>query len=152
MELKMSDAKLIFDTFESVEDMKPCKKRPIVVHAKSIPCAFRVNTLEGNYKQGKAGDYLIKGIDGELYICDKDIFEKTYDFVDIEIDIKSLDAAVNFIKNYNGGGNLYLTNAVSGWYVSERRFICQEVEWADLFGPFSKEELVYLELMGIKKW
>jgi len=42
---------------------------------------FRVNTLEGNYKQGKPGDYLMQGIDGELYICDKLIFEKTYDFV-----------------------------------------------------------------------
>jgi hypothetical protein len=40
-----------------------------------------VNTLEGNYKQGKAGDYLMRGIDGELYICDGPIFEKTYDFV-----------------------------------------------------------------------
>jgi len=37
--------------------------------------------LEGNYKQGKAGDYLMQGIDNELYICDKDIFERTYDWV-----------------------------------------------------------------------
>jgi hypothetical protein len=56
-------------------------KRPIVVHAKQIGEDFRVNTLEGNYKQGKAGDYLMRGIDGELYICDKEIFEKTYDFL-----------------------------------------------------------------------
>jgi len=56
-------------------------KRPIVVHAIPIQEDFRVNTLEGNYKQGKAGDYLMRGIDGELYICDKAIFEKTYDFV-----------------------------------------------------------------------
>jgi hypothetical protein len=56
-------------------------KRPIVINAKRIDEDFRVNTLEGNYKQGKAGDYLMKGIDGELYICDGPIFEKTYDFV-----------------------------------------------------------------------
>ena len=49
--------------------------------AKKIDEDFRVNTLEGNYKQGKAGDYLMRGIDGELYICDGPIFEKTYDFV-----------------------------------------------------------------------
>ena len=70
-----------YGTFENVEGMKECLKRPIIVHAKQIDEDFRVDTLEGNYKQGKAGDYLMKGIDGELYICDKDIFEKTYDFV-----------------------------------------------------------------------
>jgi hypothetical protein len=70
-----------FDTFEKVEGMYGCKKKPIVVHAKRIDEEFRVNTLQGNYKQGKPGDYLMKGIDGELYICDGPIFEKTYDWV-----------------------------------------------------------------------
>jgi len=70
-----------FETFEYVNDLKGCVKRPIVVHAKKMDEEFRVNTLEGNYKQGKPGDYLMKGIDGELYICDGPIFEKTYDFV-----------------------------------------------------------------------
>ena len=71
-----------FNTFEPVEAMGACVKRPIVVHAKLINEEFRVNTLEGNYKQGKAGDYLMRGIDGELYICDGPIFERTYDFVE----------------------------------------------------------------------
>ncbi len=71
----------LFDTFEEVEGMSKCMKKPIPVHAKQINEAFRVNTLEGNYKQGKAGDYLMKGIDGELYICDKEIFEKTYNWL-----------------------------------------------------------------------
>lgn len=70
-----------FDTFELVDGMQGCIKRPIVVHALRMDEEFRVNTLEGNYKQGKAGDYLMRGIDGELYICDGAIFEKTYDFV-----------------------------------------------------------------------
>jgi hypothetical protein len=70
-----------FDTFEVVEQMAPCMKRPIIVHAKLMLEEFRVNTLEGNYKQGKPGDYLMKGVDGELYICDGPIFERTYDFV-----------------------------------------------------------------------
>jgi hypothetical protein len=69
-----------YTTFETVSDMSPCIKRPIIVHAKQINEPFRVDTLEGNYKQGKAGDYLMRGIDGELYICDGPIFEKTYDF------------------------------------------------------------------------
>jgi hypothetical protein len=71
----------VFDTFEPVDDMGACIKRPIVVHAKQINEEFRVNTLEGNYKQGKPGDYLMRGIDGELYICDREIFERSYDFV-----------------------------------------------------------------------
>ena len=70
-----------FDTFEEVADMNFCRKKPIVIHAKRIDEEFRVNTLEGNYKQGKPGDYLMKCIDGELYICDGPIFEKTYDWV-----------------------------------------------------------------------
>lgn len=70
-----------FETFEYVPNMAGCMKRPIVVHAKQINEEFRVQSLEGNYKQGKPGDYLMRGIDGELYICDKDIFEKSYGFV-----------------------------------------------------------------------
>ena len=71
----------VFETFEQVHDMQDCMKRPIVVQAKQIDHEFRVNTLEGNYKHGKAGDYLMRGVDGELYICEKSIFEKTYDFL-----------------------------------------------------------------------
>jgi hypothetical protein len=71
-----------FDTFEQVEGMGGCMKKPIVVHAKKMDVEFRVNTLEGNYKQGKPEDYLMRGIDGELYICDGPIFEKTYNWVE----------------------------------------------------------------------
>jgi hypothetical protein len=70
-----------FNTFERVTDMIDCRKKPIVIQAKKINEQFRVNTLEGNYKQGKAGDYLMCGIDGELYICDGPIFDKTYDIL-----------------------------------------------------------------------
>lgn len=70
-----------FDTFEQVDGMVDCRKKPIVIQAKKIDEEFRVNTLEGNYKQGKPGDYLMKGIDGELYICDGPIFDKTYDIL-----------------------------------------------------------------------
>jgi len=70
-----------YDTYEKVDGMMDCVKRPIVVHAKRIDEEFRVETLEGNYKQGKPGDYLMRGINGELYICDGSIFEKTYDFL-----------------------------------------------------------------------
>ncbi len=74
----------IFDTFENVDGLRPCKKLPVVVHAKQINEPFRVNTLEGNYKQGKAGDFLMQGIDKELYICEESIFKRTYNWVNNE--------------------------------------------------------------------
>jgi hypothetical protein len=70
-----------YGTREDVAGMLPCMKKPIVVHAKQINEPFRVDSLEGDYKQGKAGDYLMRGIDGELYICDRAIFERSYDLV-----------------------------------------------------------------------
>lgn len=78
----------IFNTFEVVDNMKDCRKRPIIIHAKQINEPFQVDTLEGNYKQGKPGDYLMKGVDGELYICDREIFEKTYDWVSLDTQLK----------------------------------------------------------------
>lgn len=40
-----------------------------------------IKTLEGDHKVSY-GDYIIKGIKGELYPCKSDIFEATYDKVD----------------------------------------------------------------------
>lgn len=54
-------------------------KKPIPIQATQIPLTFWVTSLEGNH-QGKEGDYLIRGVKGELYICDKEIFEETYRF------------------------------------------------------------------------
>ena len=42
---------------------------------------FEVETLEGTLR-GRAGDYLMMGVNGELYPCAKEIFEKTYDWVE----------------------------------------------------------------------
>ena len=72
----------IFEAFEKVSGMKRYKKRPLIVHAKQMRKKFRVNSIEGNYILGKVGDYLLKGIEGELYICNKNIFEKTYDWIE----------------------------------------------------------------------
>ncbi|MCZ6654830.1 MAG: hypothetical protein O7D91_17615 [Planctomycetota bacterium] len=40
-----------------------------------------VNTLEG-IMFARAGDWIIQGVNGELYPCKPDIFEETYDKVD----------------------------------------------------------------------
>jgi len=39
-----------------------------------------IPTLEGDMKAHE-GDYIIKGVKGELYPCRKDIFEETYEEV-----------------------------------------------------------------------
>ena len=42
-----------------------------------------VSTLEGNMKaSNKVGDYIVKGVMGEFYICEKSIFEETYEEVE----------------------------------------------------------------------
>lgn len=39
-----------------------------------------IHTIEGDMKMvNPTGDYLIKGVRGEFYFCEKDIFEETYE-------------------------------------------------------------------------
>lgn len=45
------------------------------------PCELFINTLEGTHHVS-VGDYVIKGVNGELYPCKPDIFEKTYEVVE----------------------------------------------------------------------
>lgn len=40
-----------------------------------------IDTLEGTHRANR-GDYIIKGVNGELYPCKPDIFEMTYESVD----------------------------------------------------------------------
>lgn len=42
--------------------------------------SFVIPTLEGDMK-ASIGDYIIKGVNGEVYPCKPDIFEKTYEVV-----------------------------------------------------------------------
>jgi hypothetical protein len=62
-------------------------KKPIEVEFCRIDEDFVVEQGqegEGNRPSvtfGKAGDYLMKGIAGELYVCPKEIFEATYDLL-----------------------------------------------------------------------
>ena len=79
------DNMLTFDTYFQepvwLDGMMPCRKKPIIIHAVQLHEEFRVHSLEGDFYQGKPGDYLMVGIDHEQYICDKDIFERIYDWV-----------------------------------------------------------------------
>jgi PGDYG protein len=57
-------------------------KKPMAIFAHRIDCPFEVQTTEGVMK-GQAGDWLMKGVSGELYICPSKIFEKSYDVLEI---------------------------------------------------------------------
>lgn len=39
-----------------------------------------INTLEGKMR-AEIGDFIIQGVNGELYPCKPDIFHKTYDII-----------------------------------------------------------------------
>ena len=55
-------------------------KRPFWKLVLTAPCLpLVVETMEGTMR-GKSGDWLMVGVNGEMYPCDKDIFEKTYTF------------------------------------------------------------------------
>lgn len=45
------------------------------------PCELFINTLEGRHHVS-INDYVIKGVEGELYPCKLDIFEKTYEKIE----------------------------------------------------------------------
>ena len=45
------------------------------------PCVLAIKTLEGNMT-ASIGDWIIKGIQGEVYPCKDDIFRATYEPVE----------------------------------------------------------------------
>jgi hypothetical protein len=55
-------------------------KRPIPIYFKQIEEEIEVETLEG-VMSGHPGDYLVMGIEGELYIINKEIFIKSYEII-----------------------------------------------------------------------
>jgi hypothetical protein len=54
------------------------KKLPVTIEAYQTDKEISIETLEGTMKANK-GDWIIKGVNGEIYPCKPDIFEKTYE-------------------------------------------------------------------------
>ncbi len=79
------------DWFEKAENIKvKCSLDPLIVY-----CV--VETLEGEMRANE-GDYILKGVEGEIYPCKAEIFIKTYEpFPDYEADEP-------FTGNIGGGG------------------------------------------------
>ncbi|MDP2687115.1 MAG: PGDYG domain-containing protein [Aequorivita sp.] len=62
-------------------DFKNAIKKPIPIKCAQIDEPFEVESMEGLVK-GKAGDWLMIGVNGEKYVCDAAIFQKSYDLVE----------------------------------------------------------------------
>jgi hypothetical protein len=56
------------------------RKLPVVIEAYQTPVVCIITTLEGEMR-ADAGDWIIKGINGELYPCKPDIFARSYTLV-----------------------------------------------------------------------
>lgn len=65
--------------FENADGLEllTCINKPVKRKCLQIDEPFSCNTLEG-ITQGKKGDMLVQGVDGEIYPCDKEIFDATY--------------------------------------------------------------------------
>jgi len=61
-------------------NFKQAIKKPIAIKCTQINEPFEVQTMEGTMK-GKKGDWLMVGVDGEMYACDQSIFKKTYELL-----------------------------------------------------------------------
>lgn len=49
---------------------------------KHPPDGLKIKTLEGDLRASFGCEYIIQGIKGEIYPCDPDIFEATYEAVE----------------------------------------------------------------------
>ena len=56
-------------------------KKKVTTLAVQMLQPFSVETLEGTM-EGKAGDWLMVGANGEMYPCDDKIFHKTYELAE----------------------------------------------------------------------
>ncbi|MBO8161090.1 MAG: hypothetical protein H0Z24_05590 [Thermosipho sp. (in: Bacteria)] len=77
----MSKSIIEDNSYTLLGDWKTYVKKPIPIKAIQMQTDFTVKTLEGTMI-GKKGDYLICGVKGELYVCNKEIFEETYELVE----------------------------------------------------------------------
>ncbi len=67
-------------TFDEAK-AKKYRKKPLVIEAYQTETELLIPTLEGNHI-ASAGDFIIRGVDGECYPCKPDIFIETYDPAD----------------------------------------------------------------------
>lgn len=81
----MNDRKVIGKIEE--EKFQDYRKKPVVIQAYPTDVELDIETLEGTH-HASVGDYIIRGVQGELYPCKPEIFKETYeDVTDEELDL-----------------------------------------------------------------
>ena len=61
--------------------MPKFRKKPVVISAYQTDKELKIQTLEGEMT-ANVGDWIIIGVNGEVYPCKPDIFAKTYEQVE----------------------------------------------------------------------
>lgn len=75
---KITDKKGVsLDLYDGIK-WKKARKKPVEINYHEAKEILFIETLEGVMK-AEIGDIIIEGVNGELYPCKPDIFEKTYD-------------------------------------------------------------------------
>lgn len=57
------------------------RKKPIEIEFREAKSLERIETLEGTLWAMRRNHFIIKGVKGEIYPIDKEIFYKTYDVI-----------------------------------------------------------------------
>ena len=59
------------------------RKKPVIVEVREVQgeCEL-IKTLEGDWIVHPEKSYVIRGVKGELYPIDKEIFQETYDIIE----------------------------------------------------------------------
>jgi hypothetical protein len=63
-----------------VSPFKQYRKKPVIIDAYQTDVAIQIETLEG-VMTANPGDWIIRGVKGEVYPCKDDIFQLTYELV-----------------------------------------------------------------------
>ena len=78
-----------------MSDYTPCRARPIFKMFKEIEKPCMIESREGLVFAFPDKHYVMRGVEGEPYIIEKELFHKSYDIVDIneltEEEHKTLD-------------------------------------------------------------
>jgi len=62
---------------------RKARKKPVIVEFREVHGKMEIiPTREGNLFAVKGRDYIIRGVEGEIYPIAKDIFEKTYEVIE----------------------------------------------------------------------
>lgn len=61
---------------------RTARKKPITVQFREVNGIEKIHTREGTLRAYQDRDFIIKGIDGEIYPIKKSIFERTYEVIE----------------------------------------------------------------------